>query len=140
MKKGKILVADDNDLSRENLAQLLMDSDYEVKTVSDGREGIEAFLEDKFDLVITDLRMPNVDGMEFLKYIKDINKDNLVIMITGHGTINAAVIAMKMGAFDFITKPIKDDLVKLSVERAMSFAKLREENISLKEHLKDKTT
>ncbi len=138
MKKGKILVADDNDLSRENLAQLLMDSDYEVKTVSDGREGIEAFLEDKFDLVITDLRMPNVDGMEFLKYIKDINKDNLVIMITGHGTINAAVIAMKMGAFDFITKPIKDDLVKLSVERAMSFAKLREENISLKEHLKDK--
>ncbi len=138
MKNGKILIADDNDLSRENLAQLLMESGYEVKTVSDGREGIEAFLENKYDMVITDLRMPNVDGMEFLKYIKDINKDNLVIMITGHGTINTAVIAMKMGAFDFITKPIKDDLVRLSVERAMSFAKLRDENISLKEHLKDK--
>ena len=138
MKKGKILIADDNELSRENLAQLLMENEYDVKTVGDGREGIEAFLEDKFDLVITDLRMPNVDGMELLKYIKDINKDNLVIMITGHGTINTAVIAMKMGAFDFITKPIKDDLVKLSVERAMSFAKLRDENISLKEHLKDK--
>jgi DNA-binding NtrC family response regulator len=82
--------------------------------------------------------MPNVDGLEFLKYIKDANRDNIVIMITGHGTVNAAVSAMKMGAFDFITKPIKDDLVKLSVSRAMNFAKLRDENVSLKEHLKEK--
>lgn len=138
MKNGKILIADDNELSKENLAQLLMEEGYTVKAVRDGREGIEAFIEDHFDLVITDLRMPNVDGLEFLKYIKDINRDNLVIMITGHGTIHTAVIAMKMGAFDFITKPIKDDLVKLSVNRAMSFVKLRDENISLKEHLKER--
>jgi two-component system response regulator HydG len=82
--------------------------------------------------------MPNVDGLEFLKYIKDANRDNIVIMITGHGTVNAAVSAMKMGAFDFITKPIKDDLVKLSVSRAMNFARLRDENVSLKEHLKER--
>jgi DNA-binding NtrC family response regulator len=138
MKNGKILIADDNELSKENLAQLLMDEGYTVKTVCDGREGIEVFIEDHFDLVITDLRMPNVDGLEFLKYIKDVNRDNLVIMVTGHGTVHTAVIAMKMGAFDFITKPIKEDLVKLSVNRAMSFAKLRDENISLKEHLKER--
>ena len=70
-----------------------------------------------------------MDGLEFLKYIKEANRDNIVIMITGHGTVNAAVSAMKMGAFDFITKPIKDDLVKLSVSRAMNFAKLRDENV-----------
>jgi len=138
MKNGKILVADDNELNKETLKEILTDEGYEVKTVNDGREGIEAFLEDKYDLVITDLKMPNVDGLEFLKYLKDANKDNIVIMITGHGTVNSAVSAMKMGAFDYITKPIKDDLVKLSVSRAMSFAKLREENVSLKEHLKER--
>lgn len=138
MKTGKILVADDNELNKETITEILTEEGYEVKAVNDGREGIEAFLEDKYDIIITDLRMPHVDGLEFLKYIKDANRDNIVIMITGHGTVNAAVSAMKMGAFDFITKPIKDDLVKLSVSRAISFAKLREENTSLKEHLKER--
>ena len=138
MKNGKILVADDNELNKETLTEILAEEGYEVKAVNDGREGIEAFLENKYDLVITDLKMPNVDGLEFLKYIKDANKDNIVIMITGHGTVNSAVSAMKMGAFDYITKPIKDDLVKLSVSRAMNFAKLRDENVSLKEHLKER--
>jgi DNA-binding NtrC family response regulator len=138
MKNGKILIADDDELNRKNLAELLQDEGYEIRSVCDGREGIEAFLEDKYDLVITDLRMPHVDGLEFLKYIKENNRENLVIMITGYGTINTAVEAMKHGAFDFITRPIKDDLVKLSVNRAMSFARLRNENLSLKEHLKEK--
>jgi DNA-binding NtrC family response regulator len=138
MMNGKILVADDNALSRETLTEILTEEGYEIKAVNDGREGIKAFLEDKFDLVITDLQMPKVNGLEFLKYIKDANRDNIVIMITGHGTINSAVSAMKMGAFDFISKPIKDDLVKLSVSRAINFAKLRDENVSLKEHLKER--
>ncbi len=138
MNNGKILVADDNELNKETIKEILTEEGYEVKTVNDGREGIEAFLEDKFDVIITDLRMPHVDGLEFLKYIKDANRDNIVIMITGHGTVNAAVSAMKMGAFDFISKPIKDDLVKLSVSRAINFAKLRDENTSLKEHLKER--
>lgn len=138
MIKEKILVADDSELSKETLKEILTEEGYEVKAVNDGREGIEAFLEDKFDLVITDLRMPKVDGLEFLKYIKDANPNNIVIMITGHGTVNSAVSAMKLGAFDFISKPIKDDLVKLSVSRALKFAKLRDENVSLKEHLKER--
>jgi len=138
MINGKILVADDNELNRETLIETLTEEGYEVKAVNDGREGMKAFLEDKYDLVITDLRMPKVDGLEFLKYIKDANTNNIVIMITGHGTVNAAVSAMKMGAFDFISKPIKDDLVKLSVSRAINFAKLRDENVSLKEHLKER--
>jgi DNA-binding NtrC family response regulator len=138
MKTGKILIADDNESNKETLAEILKEEGHEIRTVSDGREGIEAFLEERFDLVITDLKMPNVDGLEFLKYIKDVNRDNIVIVITGHGTVNSAVSAMKIGAFDFITKPVKDDLVKLSVSRALNFAKLRDENVSLKEHLKER--
>ncbi|MEN6623024.1 MAG: sigma-54 dependent transcriptional regulator [Smithella sp.] len=138
MRHGKILIAEDDELNRENLTQLLRENGHEVKAVCDGREGIEAFLENKFDVVITDFRMPNVNGLEFLKYIKEINRDNIVIMITGYGTIDSAVESMKTGAFDFITKPIKDDLVVLAVNRAMSFANLRDENISLKEHLKER--
>ena len=132
MKKGKILVAEDNELNRETLQEILSELGYEVKAVEDGRQGIEAFLADKYDLVITDLRMPHVDGLEFLKLIKEANQDSLVIIVTGHGTVNSAVSAMKLGAFDFITKPIDDNLVKLSVSRAINFANLRNENIILR--------
>lgn len=137
MSSGKILIAEDNELNKETLAELLTEEGYKVRAVNNGHEGIKAFLEDTYDLVITDLRMPKVDGLEFLKYIKDANRDNIVILITGHATVNAAVSAMKMGAFDFISKPIKDDLVKLSVSRAINFVKLRDENASLKDNLKE---
>ena len=137
MKNGKILVAEDNQLNKDTLTEILTEEGYDVKAVNDGREGIEAFHRDKYDIIITDLRMPRADGLEFLKYVKDQNRDSIVIMITGHGTISTAVSAMKMGAFDFITKPVKDELVKLSVSRAMSFARLRDENVSLKEHIKE---
>jgi len=138
MKHGKILIADDSALNRDNLSQFLIEEGHDIKTAQDGREAIELFLEDKYDLVITDLKMPNIDGLELLKYIKENNRDNIVIMITGYGTIDIAVEAMRLGAFDFITKPIKQDLVKHSVERALSFAALREENTVLKGQLKDR--
>jgi DNA-binding NtrC family response regulator len=82
--------------------------------------------------------MPNLDGLQLLEFIQEINPENIVIIITGHGTVNTAVEAMKLGAFDYITKPLKDDLVTLTIERALSYAKLREENIALKRNLKKK--
>jgi DNA-binding NtrC family response regulator len=138
MKNAKILIAEDNDLNRENLTELLMQSGYLVKAVSNGREAMDLLVDEKFDLLITDLRMPQVDGMELLKFTKELNPDNMVILITGYATVNTAVDAMKMGAFDYIIKPLKDDLVKLSVSRALSFVKLKEENITLKSHLKER--
>ncbi|MBW2631878.1 MAG: sigma-54-dependent Fis family transcriptional regulator [Deltaproteobacteria bacterium] len=138
MKKARILIAEDNDLNRENLADLLSENGCEVKAVSNGREAMDAFTCDKYDLVITDLRMPHVDGMELLKFIKKINPENIVVMITGYATVNNAVKAMKMGAFDYITKPLKKDFVMLAIERALSHAKLKEENITLQSHLKEK--
>ena len=138
MKNGKILIADDNQLSLENLSELLTMSSYDVRAVENGRYAMDALTQDKYDLIITDLKMPEADGLELLKFAKDMNPDNMVIMITGHGTVSTAVDAMKLGAFDYIVKPIKDDLVKLTVARALSYAKLKEENITLKDQLHDK--
>jgi len=137
-KNIRILIAEDNELSRDNLAELLRSYGYEVKGVGDGRQAMDVFIDDKYDLVITDLKMPHVDGLHLLKFVKEVNPESIVIMITGYGTVNSAVEAMKLGAFDYITKPLKDDIVKLTIDRALSYAKLKEENITLKDHLKKK--
>ena len=137
-KNIRILIAEDNELSRDNLAELLRSYGYEVKGVGDGRQAMDVFIDDKYDLVITDLKMPHVDGLHLLKFVKEVNPESIVIMITGYGTVNSAVEAMKLGAFDYIAKPLKDDIVKLTVDRALSYAKLKEENITLKDQLKKK--
>jgi len=130
------LIADDHDVSRDNLLALLSENGFNVRAVEDGRQAIDAFLGEKFDLVITDLKMPRVDGLQLLEFIKGVSAESVVIIVTGHGTVGTAVEAMKLGAFDYITKPLKDDLVILTVERALSFAKLKEENATLRSHLK----
>jgi len=138
MKNASILIAEDNDLSRENLIELLREEGYSVTAVQDGRRAMDTFIADRFDLVVTDLRMPHMDGLELLKFIRGMNQDTVVIIVTGYGTINTAVEAMKLGAFDYVTKPIKDDLVKLTIARALSYARLKEENVLLRDRLKDK--
>ncbi len=136
MKSRKILVAEDHELSRENLVEMLARNGCEVKAVENGRQAADAALEEKFDLVITDLKMPQMDGLQLLEFLMGMNPDSVVILITGYGTVHTAVEAMKLGAFDFITKPLKDDLVMLTVNRALSFARLREENLALKSRLR----
>lgn len=138
MKNGKILIAEDNNLCRENLHELLTTNGYTVTAVENGRKAMESLTENKYDLIVTDLKMPYVDGLEILKFAKEMNPDNLVVLITGYGTVNTAVDAMKLGAFDYITKPLKDDLVKLTVSRALNYVKLKEENSTLKGQLKEK--
>ena len=138
MKNGRILIAEDNLSNREALAELLIAGGYEVKAVADGKQALEAFEEDSYELVITDLKMPHMNGLELLKAIKEAKPASVVIIMTGYGTINSAVEAMKRGAFDYITKPVKDNHVGLAVERAVSYAKLCNENVVLKDHLKEK--
>ncbi|HEU17917.1 MAG TPA: sigma-54-dependent Fis family transcriptional regulator [Deltaproteobacteria bacterium] len=139
MKTVKILIAEDNDLNRLNLSELLSDTTgYDVTAVRDGKEAMEIFPLDKYDIVITDLKMPHIDGLQLLAFIKEINQDAVVIIMTGYATVSSAVEAMKLGAFDYITKPLKDDIVLLTVSRALSFVRLKEENIALKDRLKEK--
>jgi len=138
VKEFKILIAEDDDLNRQNLTELLESCGYEVHAVADGRQALETYVQDVYDLVVTDLRMPNMDGLELLKQVKELNAEQLVILVTGYGSVQTAVDAMKMGAFDYITKPLKDDLVRITVSRALSFARLKEENVDLKDRLQDK--
>jgi DNA-binding NtrC family response regulator len=137
-KRFRILIAEDDDTSRRNLVELLEESGFEAAAFADGKEAMDAYVTDRYDLVLTDLRMPRVDGLELLSFIKEINTDALVILITGYGTVGTAVDAMKMGAFDYITKPIREDRLKISVNRALSFHKLKEENVVLRDHLKER--
>ncbi|HET57309.1 MAG TPA: sigma-54-dependent Fis family transcriptional regulator [Deltaproteobacteria bacterium] len=138
MRKPRILVVDDNAINRENLLEMLSSDAGRVDVAGDGEEALRVFSDGMYDLVITDLKMPRLDGMELLKRLKEQDSGIVVIVVTGYASVSSAVEAMKLGAYDYITKPLKPDRVHLSVERALSFARLREENESLKDQLHDK--
>jgi DNA-binding NtrC family response regulator len=138
MNSNKILIAEDDTTSRENLLELLTFCGYEVTACTDGEQALDAFVQDKYELVITDLKMPRMGGLELLKLVKEINPDCIAIIMTGYGTISSAVEAMKLGAFDYIIKPLNEDIVKLAVERAISYVHIRDENVLLKTHLHEK--
>jgi len=121
MKKhrGKILIVEDEKSMREVLKILLEGEGYEVTTASDGLEGISLIEKDIFDLIITDMKMPKADGFEVLKRIKEISPDTIVIMITAFGNTDTAIEAMKMGAYDYITKPFNIEEIRLIVRKAI---------------------
>jgi len=106
----KILVVDDEEIKRVSLADDLMNAGFETASVSQGQEAIDLLIQKPFDVVITDLRMPNIDGMELLKHIKcDEDAKTEVIMMTAYGSIPMAVEAMRLGAYNFITKPFRNE-------------------------------
>jgi len=117
--KGKILIVEDEKSMREVLKILLEGEGYEVMTASDGLEGIAYLDKDIFDLVVTDIKMPKADGFEVLKRIKDISPDTIVIMITAFGTKESGIEAMKLGAYDYISKPFNIDEIRLIVKKAI---------------------
>ncbi|MBX3246606.1 MAG: sigma-54-dependent Fis family transcriptional regulator [Myxococcales bacterium] len=114
----QILVADDEPNLRRVLAAQLARDGYEVHAVADGAEALEALEEHHVDVVITDLRMPKVDGMQLLAHVATHHPDVPVIMITAHGTVDTAVEALKLGAFDYVTKPFDREELKHAVDKA----------------------
>lgn len=131
--RGKILIIEDEKSMREVLSILLEEESYSITAVSDGLEGIEEIKRNIFDLVITDIKMPRVDGFEVLKYTKEISPDTLVIMITAFGTTESAIEAMKKGAYDYVHKPFKIDEIRLIIKKAFEKKRLREEISLLRE-------
>ena len=140
----RILVIEDDDTMREGMVTVLTGAGYEVFSAPEGREGLERFAaarrETPVALVLTDLRMEGIDGMEVLRRLRSSAPETVVIMITAFGTIETAVEAMKLGAFDFITKPFTPAVLKVKVAKALDFfeiqtqkEKLAEENRYLKE-------
>ncbi|MDQ3339574.1 MAG: sigma-54 dependent transcriptional regulator [Myxococcota bacterium] len=120
-----ILIIDDNETIREGLAHTVKKLGHEPVVAASGTAGIEAFKAKRADFVITDLKMDGATGVEVLRTISGLDPDVPIMLITGFGTVETAVEAMKLGAFDFLTKPIQTEVVKLKVERALELCAVR---------------
>jgi DNA-binding NtrC family response regulator len=133
-----ILVIDDNPSIIKLMAKILKANDYEVSTASGGESGIKKLDKDEYDLVFTDLMMPDIGGMEVLEHVISKSPKTMCIILTAHGTIKSSVDAIKKGAFDYITKPVSPSELLVVVEKAIKFKNLEEENIRLKKELRGK--
>lgn len=129
------MVVDDEPLVRHSLSELLTLSGYTVSVASNGKEALDLLKNYTTDILITDMKMPQIDGVQLLRQIRADYPDIPVILITGYGSIENAVEAMREGAYDYITKPILDAEIKLVIERLIKQRQLQEENIKLKEQL-----
>ncbi len=133
--KSRILVVDDEESIREFLEIMLKKENYEVTTAEDGLRAKEILAKKSFDMVISDMQMPNVTGIELLKFVRENYPDIVFMMITAFGTTETAVDAMKMGAYDYVTKPFKIDEVRLNIANALHSKNLETEVRVLKKEL-----
>jgi DNA-binding NtrC family response regulator len=138
MQQRRLLIADDNDANRHQLKQLVETEFLQVDTAADGAQALQALTANNYSVVITDLRMPRVSGM---KMIEEVQKQRLpvtVIVMTAHGSLDEAVQAMRLGAYDFLTKPVDAPALRLVVQRALRERALQDEVVYLREQLQDR--
>ena len=133
-----ILLVEDKNSMRKMLSQTLKAEGYHVLEARDGQEALELFRKNWVDLILTDLQMPEMDGLELMKEIKDEGSIVDVLIMTAYGTIERAVEAMKLGAFDFITKPFDTDHLLILINRAIQNRRMERENMVLRETLSKK--
>ena len=134
-RKGTILVIDDEEIMREILETLLLREGYDVRLASNASEGLDLARSVPFDAVIMDVMMPGMDGITALDEIKKIDDDLPVLMITAFASVENAIAAMKRGAFDYITKPFKNDEVLVVLRNALAQRRLVAENRALRQNL-----
>lgn len=131
----KILIVDDEKAIRESLELLLRDEGYKAETAADGEEALEKIKTDNYDLVITDIKMPKLDGIELLRKTNQISPDTFFIIMTAYASVNTAIEALREGAYDYFIKPVEFDDVILRLKRLVSYRKLAVENRSLRQRL-----
>ena len=139
MARGKIIVIDDDPLMRDSLVMTLRNAGYTIKPFGSGEEAVATIEKTGTDLIITDMKMPGMSGMDVLKKVREIGPsgDNIpVIMVTAFGTIDTAVEAMKIGAYDYLTKPFKSEEIEAIVARALEHKKVVAENKYLRDELR----
>ncbi|MGD9248716.1 MAG: sigma-54 dependent transcriptional regulator [Desulfobacteraceae bacterium] len=136
-RKASVLIIDDEDNMRHMLSKMLAMENYHVETAADGQQGLIKLGQSDFDFILCDIQMPKMDGMEFLTASKDDLQHATIIMMSAYGTIDLAVKAMQLGAYDFISKPFKSDEVRLAIQKAQERDKLKRENIRLKARLQN---
>lgn len=139
--RGSILVVEDEKPLRENLLSLLKSLGYTVSGVGSVGEGVERLKEQKFELIVTDIKLPGGSGLELIEHVQKHSPEIMVVVITGYGTLDTAVQAMRMGAQDYIQKPFDFDLLRLTVERVLEKVELRhrieEEHQKVLEYARD---
>jgi two-component system NtrC family response regulator len=134
----KILVADDDASLRRVLQFKLKQKGYEVEIAEDGNHALDELKKSRYDLLLSDIRMPGLSGIELIEKSKQVQPDLEIILITAHATISAAVEAVKLGAFDYLTKPFEDEELFVAIEKALKFKKLENENRLLRQQLNGK--
>ena len=132
---AKILVIDDEKSIRNTLKEILEYEGHEVQDAADGLEGLKKIEAEKFDIVLCDIKMPKMDGLELLDKIMEIQSETPVIMISGHGTIETAVEAIKKGAYDFISKPLDLNRMLITLRNALDRSSLVKETKTLKKKI-----
>lgn len=137
MLEKKVLVVDDDSLMKDFLKEALGRSDYSVDLASTGEEALEKIKDKNYDIILSDIRMPSMGGMELLKATKEYLPDAEVIMMTAYGTVENAVEAMKLGAFDYVMKPFSADAIEMKLKRAFEQMKLKKENKNLHQALQN---
>jgi len=135
-----ILIVDDEAGIRDSLAGVLTDEGYSAWSAESGEACLERLRKGAFDVVLLDIWLPGIDGLETLERIRQLDNPPEVIMISGHGTIETAVRATKLGAYDFLEKPLSLDKTLILVKNAMESKKLERENVDLKKQLHARST
>jgi two-component system response regulator PilR (NtrC family) len=138
MTKQKILVVDDEKSMCDFLEIMLNKEGYEVMSTTSGEKALELLDNDLYSMVLTDVKMPGVDGFEVLRKTKEVSPDTVVIMITAYGSPEGAVTAIKEGAYDYITKPFRVEEVKLTIKKSLERSNLIKENIRLRQAVEDR--
>ncbi|HOJ06521.1 MAG: sigma-54-dependent Fis family transcriptional regulator [Ignavibacteriota bacterium] len=134
-KREKILIVDDEKIVRESLYHWFEEDNYEVETAEDGETALQKYDKGKYDILLVDMKMPGMSGLDLLSKVKEIDKDALVILITAFASVPTAITALKNGAFDYITKPVDPDELAHTVKKALEQRALKIENIQLKENI-----
>ena len=135
---ARILIVDDEAIVIRSCMRILDGDEFQVESVQDGRQALSKVEENSYDVMILDVMMPNIDGLEVLRRVKETHPNVDVIMITGLSQIDTAVQAMKLGAFDYIAKPFEPDELKLVVQRALERRRLLQENLNLRSEVSSK--
>src|SRR5579862_961620 len=135
--KGRILIVDDELVVRDSLGKWFTSEGYTAKPVASGREALEIIQRDEFDIALIDIKMPGMDGMELQARLKDADADLTVVIMTGYASVDTAVQALKVGAYDYITKPVDPDELSHLVSNALEHKRARREVVRLRENLLD---
>ena len=132
----RILIIDDEENFRHMLSVILKKEKYDIETASNGDEGLQKVADSPFDQILCDIRMPQMDGLEFLREVQKMGVHATIIMMSAYGTVDTAIEAMKLGAYDYISKPFKPDEIILTLKKAEERERLRKENELLRKEIK----